>query len=77
MNLAYGTFLPNAWGFIEFRDYLGGCKFRDCKHLNDPGCILREAVEEGKINAERFASYHKILTTMDEQRPSHSQPPGA
>ena len=66
-----------TWGFIEFRDYLGGCKFRDCKHLNDPGCILREAVEEGKINAERFASYHKILTTMDEQRPSHSQPPGA
>ena len=66
-----------TWGFIEFRDYLGGCKFRDCKHLNDPGCILREAVDEGKINAERFASYHKILTTMDEQRPSHSQPPGA
>ncbi|WP_375278012.1 small ribosomal subunit biogenesis GTPase RsgA [Alteromonas australica] len=65
-----------TWGFIEFRDYLGGCKFRDCKHLNDPGCLLRAAVEEGKINAERFASYHKILVTMDEQRPSHSQPPG-
>ncbi|MEC8373714.1 MAG: small ribosomal subunit biogenesis GTPase RsgA, partial [Pseudomonadota bacterium] len=66
-----------TWGFIEFRDYLGGCKFRDCKHLNDPGCILREAVEEGKISKERFESYHRILTTMDEQRPSHSLPPGA
>ena len=66
-----------TWGFIEFRDYLGGCKFRDCKHLNDPGCLLREAVEEGKISAERFDSYHRILTTMEEQRPSHSQPPGA
>jgi len=66
-----------TWGFIEFRDYLGGCKFRDCKHLNDPGCLLREAVEEGKINAERFASYHKILISMDEQRPNHSLPPGA
>lgn len=66
-----------TWGFVEFRDYLGGCKFRDCKHLNDPGCILRQAVEEGHISADRFASYHRILTTMDEQRPSHSQPPGS
>ncbi len=63
-----------TWGFIEFRDYLGGCKFRDCKHLNDPGCLLREAVEDGKISAARFASYHKILAAMDEQRPSHAQP---
>lgn len=64
-----------TWGFIEFRDYLGGCKFRDCKHLNDPGCLLRQAVEDGEISAERFASYHKILASMDEQRPSHATPP--
>ena len=65
-----------TWGFIEFRDFLGGCKFRDCKHLNDPGCLLREAVENGNISAARFESYHKILATMEDQRPSHSQPPG-
>lgn len=59
-------------GFVEFRDYIGGCKFRDCKHLNDPGCLLRQAVENGEINPARFASYHKILTTMEEQRPSYS-----
>ncbi len=63
-----------TWGFVEFRDYLGGCKFRDCKHLDDPGCLLREAVEKGDISPVRFASYHKILTTMEEQRPSRSQP---
>ncbi len=62
-------------GFIEFREYLGGCKFRDCKHLNDPGCLIKQAVDEGKISEARFASYHKILTTMDEQRPNHSLPP--
>ncbi|MEQ3640432.1 MAG: small ribosomal subunit biogenesis GTPase RsgA [Alteromonas sp.] len=66
-----------TWGFIEFRDYLGGCKFRDCKHLNDPGCLIREAVDEGKISSERFESYHRILVSMEENRPSHSQPPGA
>ncbi|MBU3020836.1 small ribosomal subunit biogenesis GTPase RsgA [Aestuariibacter sp. A3R04] len=63
-----------TWGFVEFRDYLGGCKFRDCKHLNDPGCLIRSAVEEGKISQARFDSYHRILATMDEHRPSYTNP---
>jgi ribosome biogenesis GTPase len=61
-------------GFIEFRDYLGGCKFRDCKHLNDPGCLIRQAVEDGKISKSRYDSYHKILAAMDEQRPAYIKP---
>ncbi|MGF1687804.1 small ribosomal subunit biogenesis GTPase RsgA [Photobacterium japonica] len=52
--------------FVEFRDYLGGCKFRDCKHGNDPGCIIREAMEEGKISKERYDSYHRIIESMSE-----------
>ncbi|GAB3535422.1 small ribosomal subunit biogenesis GTPase RsgA [Photobacterium alginatilyticum] len=52
--------------FIEFRDYLGGCKFRDCKHGDDPGCIIREAMEAGKISQERYDSYHKIIDSMSE-----------
>ncbi|PSW03458.1 ribosome biogenesis GTPase RsgA [Photobacterium rosenbergii] len=52
--------------FVEFREYLGGCKFRDCKHGNDPGCIIREAVEEGKIHQARYDSYHKIIDSMSE-----------
>ena len=63
-----------TWGFIEFRDFLGGCKFRDCKHLNDPGCLIRQATEEGKISPARYASYHRILASMEENRPSHSGP---
>ena len=27
-------------GFVEFHDYLGACKYRDCKHDNDPGCAI-------------------------------------
>ncbi|KLV06566.1 GTPase RsgA [Photobacterium aquae] len=52
--------------FVEFRDFLGGCKFRDCKHGDDPGCLIREAVEEGKISKERFDSYHRIIESMSE-----------
>ncbi|MFQ1048371.1 small ribosomal subunit biogenesis GTPase RsgA, partial [Avibacterium paragallinarum] len=41
-------------GYREFQYFLGTCKFRDCKHLNDPGCALKEAVEKGKIHPIRF-----------------------
>jgi ribosome biogenesis GTPase len=53
-------------GFIEFRKYLGGCKFRDCKHDNDPGCALREAAENGEIAEERYDNYHRILESMSQ-----------
>jgi ribosome biogenesis GTPase len=62
-------------GFIEFRDYLGGCKFRDCKHKNDPGCLIRAAVENGEVAQARYDSYHKIIDSLDENRPNHAQMP--
>ncbi|MDR9825081.1 small ribosomal subunit biogenesis GTPase RsgA [Vibrio sp. FNV 38] len=52
--------------FVEFRPFLGGCKFRDCKHLDDPGCIIQQAVKTGDINKVRFDNYHRILESMTE-----------
>nr|WP_269134668.1 small ribosomal subunit biogenesis GTPase RsgA [Vibrio cincinnatiensis] len=54
--------------YVEFRPYLGGCKFRDCKHLDDPGCLLKEAVERGEISAQRFENYHRIIESMSENK---------
>jgi ribosome biogenesis GTPase / thiamine phosphate phosphatase len=53
-------------GFIEFRDYLGHCRFRDCRHRQEPGCALLEAVERGDIHPERFASYRHIVDSLNE-----------
>jgi len=52
-------------GFIEFENYLGGCKFRDCKHRTDPGCALVEAVENKEIRPERLASFQRILESLN------------
>nr|WP_275436712.1 small ribosomal subunit biogenesis GTPase RsgA [Vibrio sp. Of14-4] len=52
--------------FVEFRPYLGGCKFRDCKHKDDPGCTIREAVDNNEISETRFENYHRILDSMIE-----------
>ncbi len=54
-----------AEGFIEFRDLLGHCRFRDCRHRHEPGCALLEAVERGEVHPERFASYRRIVDSLE------------
>ncbi|NIG98161.1 MAG: small ribosomal subunit biogenesis GTPase RsgA [Serratia symbiotica] len=55
-------------GFVEFRNYLGACKFRDCRHDTDPGCAIRAAMEKVDIAEERFDNYHRILESMAQVR---------
>ena len=55
-------------GYREFQAYLGGCKFRDCKHLDDPGCALRTALEQGKIHPLRFENYHRLILALEENK---------
>ncbi len=49
-------------GFIEFKPFLNQCKFRDCQHLKEPGCAVKQAVEEGKISAKRYTSFKEMIT---------------
>lgn len=55
-----------AQGFVEFRPYLGHCKFRDCTHQHEPECALQEGVAKGEISLLRLQSYHKIAEQLDE-----------
>ena len=52
-------------GFIEFAPYLGLCRFRDCRHRQEPGCALLDAVDAGAIHPDRFASYRRIVDSLD------------
>jgi len=52
-----------AQGFVEFRPYLGGCRFRDCSHQHEPGCALLEAVTQGNVSAERLASFQRMVAS--------------
>lgn len=64
-----------AWCFNEFRDFLGNCRFRDCKHKQDPGCALVEAVENGHISQARYKSFLRILETMDDAKNARHRDP--
>lgn len=50
-----------AEGFVEFKKELGRCKFRNCRHRDEPGCAILAAVEAGEISRARWKSYGRIV----------------
>jgi ribosome biogenesis GTPase / thiamine phosphate phosphatase len=62
-----------AWGiephelggcFPEFRPYLDRCRFDDCRHLAEPGCAVRSAVEERILDPDRLLSYERLYAEL-------------
>lgn len=47
--------------FPEMRALLNECKFHNCKHLNEPSCAVKLAVEEGTIFESRYQTYHQLM----------------
>ncbi|MDZ4142109.1 MAG: ribosome small subunit-dependent GTPase A [Methylotenera sp.] len=50
--------------FIEFRPFLGNCRFNNCKHLQEPDCAIKDAVAANKISTERLAIYTMLRTEI-------------
>ena len=48
------------YAFPDFEAYLGSCQFHDCTHRKEPGCAVRQAVEDGKIEKTRYDSYLRL-----------------
>ena len=53
-----------AEGFVEFKPYLGKCKFKDCKHLQEPECAIKEAVDQGDILKPRYESFQRLVNNL-------------
>jgi ribosome biogenesis GTPase / thiamine phosphate phosphatase len=53
--------------FPEMRKLINDCQFNNCLHINEPGCAIKAAVEEEKINLERYISYYKILDSINDK----------
>lgn len=46
--------------FPEIRPLVAECEFNDCTHMHEPGCMVIEAVEAGRISPERYDSYLRM-----------------
>ncbi|WP_308199252.1 ribosome small subunit-dependent GTPase A [Chitinophaga sedimenti] len=54
--------------FLDMRPYITACQFNNCLHINEPGCAVQVAVNEGKIDVDRFVSYASMLESIDEKQ---------
>lgn len=53
--------------FLEMQPFISQCQFNNCLHLNEPGCAVKDAVEEGIIDPDRYVSYATILDSIEEE----------
>ncbi len=52
--------------FPEMRNIIRECQFNNCLHMNEPGCAVKSAVEQGKLHIDRYISYCTILDSIKE-----------
>jgi ribosome biogenesis GTPase len=54
--------------FPEMRSRMQDCRFNNCKHLNEPGCAIKKALDNGEIAIPRYESYVSILLNEDNRK---------
>ena len=52
--------------FPDIFEKLEGCKFNNCVHIDEPGCAVKDAVDEGQISHERYSNYLEMYGTFEE-----------
>lgn len=50
--------------FVEFRPFIGQCRFANCRHASEPGCAIDEAAKSGTVSPRRLAAYRQILGSL-------------
>ena len=53
--------------FPEMRQRLHNCQFNNCRHVNEPGCAIKDALNKGEIHVDRYVSYMTILDTIEDK----------
>ena len=53
--------------FVEFNAYRDNCRFDTCRHIREPGCAVKEALEEGRISRIRYDNYCLMFEELEKQ----------
>ena len=54
--------------FPEMKALVNDCHFNNCMHINEPGCAVKKAINDGLIAIDRYVSYMSILDTMNDKK---------
>lgn len=63
-GLAHLTRTDLDHAFVEFRPFIGGCRFANCRHADEPGCAIDAAATDGRIAPRRLGAYRTILDSL-------------
>ncbi len=58
--------------FAEIETLAAQCRYRDCRHVGEPGCAVRIAIDEGYLPAERLQSLHTLEKELQAQAIRHA-----
>lgn len=53
-------------GFVEVERLAPGCRFADCRHMREPGCAVRNALESGQMDPRRYESYRRLRRLFED-----------
>lgn len=59
--------------FADIAALASQCRFADCSHTNEPGCAIRQAIENGELNPEHYQSYLKLKAESDFNEMSYQE----
>ena len=54
--------------YPEMDKFHGKCRYDDCRHLSEPDCAVREAVEEGRISPVRYGNYKAYMDELKNRK---------
>ena len=55
--------------YPEIKKFDEGCRFDDCVHSKEPGCVIKDAVNDGKISPVRYNNYLRLLEEIRSIKP--------
>jgi ribosome biogenesis GTPase len=59
---------PRSLGFVELEALAQHCRFADCRHLQEPDCAVRAALQDQRMSARRYESYRRLRRLHDDQQ---------
>ncbi len=65
-GLAHLSFDELTRAFVDIAPYAAQCQFHDCRHLQEPGCAVQEAVKTGRIHPKRLQLFHELIRERKE-----------
>ena len=54
--------------YPEMKEFIGKCKYDNCRHIKEPDCAVKQAVAEGKIHKSRYESYRNLFEEVKNKR---------